>query len=138
MSDAAATSEPEIHSYPARLDIDYPEAGLGRASTIFRVIFVIPIAVVLGLLTVSFVGDWQTGEMDWESGVAVSLFVPTVLMILFRQKYPRWWFDWNLELTRFAARVYAYLALMRDEYPSTDEPQAVPIWSWTIPTRPGT
>jgi hypothetical protein len=31
-------------------------------------------------------------------------------MILFRQKYPRWWFDWNLELQRFTNRVAAYLA----------------------------
>jgi hypothetical protein len=46
-------------------------------------------------------------------------------MILFRQKYPRWWFDWNLELLRFSNRVTAYLALMDDRYPSTDEHQSV-------------
>jgi hypothetical protein len=48
-------------------------------------------------------------------------------MILFRQKYPRWWFDWNLELTRFENRVGAYLALLDDRYPSTDEHQSVAL-----------
>jgi hypothetical protein len=48
-------------------------------------------------------------------------------MILFRQKYPRWWFDWNLAVARFATRVLSYLALLSDEYPSTDEEQAVHI-----------
>ena len=46
-------------------------------------------------------------------------------MILFRQKYPRWWFDWNLELQRFSSRVGVYLALMDDRYPSTDDHQSV-------------
>ncbi|MYE08554.1 MAG: DUF4389 domain-containing protein [Acidimicrobiaceae bacterium] len=113
-------------SYPARLDIDYPEEGLGRASTLFRIVLVIPIAVVAGLLSGSFVGSWQVDEMDWAGLVAgITLFGPTLLMLVFRQKYPRWWFDWNLELTRFTTRVFAYLSLMRDEYPSTDEHQAV-------------
>ena len=48
-------------------------------------------------------------------------------MILFRGKYPRWWFDWNLELYRFTARISAYLFLLRDDYPSTDERQAVTV-----------
>ncbi len=126
MSDAPATDEPDTHSYPARLDIEYPEGGLGRASTIFRVVLVIPIAIVAGLLTDSFVGSWQSDEADWPGFfAAITLFGPTLLMILFRQKYPRWWFDWNLELTRFSTRVGAYLSMMRDEYPSTDEQQAV-------------
>ncbi len=113
-------------SYPARLDIEYPEEGLGRASTVFRIILVIPIAVVAGLLTDSFVGNWQAGEMDSAALIAsITLFGPTLLMILFRQKYPRWWFDFNLELTRFSTRLIVYMSLMRDEYPSTDEQQAV-------------
>jgi hypothetical protein len=48
-------------------------------------------------------------------------------MILFRQKYPRWWYDWNLELMRFSNRIAAYLALMDDRYPSTDERQGVTL-----------
>jgi hypothetical protein len=46
-------------------------------------------------------------------------------MIIVREKYPRWWFDWNFELLHFMNRVGVYLALMDDRYPSTDERQAV-------------
>jgi hypothetical protein len=73
-------------------------------------------------------GEW--GDADARTTtVAVGgtglLFLPPLLMILFRQKYPRWWFDWNLELLRFSNRVGIYLALMDDRYPSTDEQQSV-------------
>ncbi len=116
----------ESGGYPARLDIEYPEEGLGRASTLFRIILVIPIAIVAGLLTNSFVGNSQTDEANLAVlFAAITLFGPTLLMILFRRKYPRWWFDFNLELTRFTTRIIAYMSLMRDEYPSTDEQQAV-------------
>ena len=125
MSDAQSTSAPESVGYPARLDIEYPEDGLNRTTTLFRIILVIPIGIVAGLLTNSFVGRWP-GDSDWAVFlVSITLFGPTLLMILFRQKYPRWWFDWNLELTRFTTRVNVYLSLMRDEYPSIDEEQAV-------------
>ena len=126
MSDAPGASVSESAVYPARLDVEYPEGGLNRTTTLFRIIVVIPIGVVAGLLTNSFVGNWQADETDWAALIAgITLFGPTLLMILFRQKYPRWWFDWNLELTRFITRVGVYLSLMRDEYPSTDEQQAV-------------
>ena len=112
--------------YPARLDIDYPEDGLNRLTTLFRIILVIPIVVVIGLLGGGAPGTQQIDEATW---ITVStggfLFGPTLLMLLFRRKYPRWWFDWNLELYRFSTRVGAYFLLMRDEYPSTDEEQAV-------------
>jgi hypothetical protein len=92
--------------YPARLDIDYPEK-LDRLTTLFRVIWIIPIAIIQGLL----------------SGSMLSL--PTALMIVFRERYPRWWFDFSRELTRFGARVAAYLGLLTDRYPSTVEEQSV-------------
>ncbi len=114
--------------YPARLDIDYPEEGLSRLTTLFRIILVIPILVVIGLLGSGGSGAQQIGEATWIT-VSTSgfLFGPTLLMLLFRRKYPRWWFDWNLELSRFSTRVTAYFLLMRDEYPSTDEEQAVRV-----------
>ena len=124
MSETHGTSESGSPGYPARLDIEYPEGGLNRATTIFRIILVIPIAIVVGLLTNSF-ADWQGDASGTALFVSITLFGPTLLMILFRQKYPRWWFDWNLELTRFWTRIAAYMSLMRDEYPSTDEQQAV-------------
>ena len=125
MSDALDTSVSETAGYAARLDVEYPEGGLGRASTLFRIILVIPIGIVAGLLTNSFVVDWGSDANSTVFLVSITLFGPTLLMILFRQKYPRWWFDWNLELTRFTTRIIVYLSLMRDEYPSTDEQQAV-------------
>ena len=112
--------------YPARLDIDYPEEGLNRVTTLFRIIMLIPIGIVISLLSSGYGNVYQIGDATW---IVVSsggfLFGPTLLMLLFRRKYPRWWFDWNLELMRFSTRVGAYFLLMRDEYPSTDEEQAV-------------
>ena len=95
-------------AYPIHFAVDYPEAPLNRLTTFFRLITMIPIVVVVELVS--------------EGGI---LFLPSLLMILFRQKYPRWWFDWNLALLKFQNRVSAYVLLLRDEFPSTDEDQAV-------------
>ncbi|APV43981.1 hypothetical protein Dform_00626 [Dehalogenimonas formicexedens] len=93
--------------YPATLSIDYPEKARDRVSVAFRLLLMIPIAIIVSILRGS------------------TLFIAALLMILFRQKYPRWWFDWNLNLTRFNTRVMSFVALLRDEYPSTDEEQSV-------------
>ena len=119
---------PATSSYPARLAIDYPEDGLDRLTTAFRLFFAIPIVVVAALLTGDRVEPGQDEAVEGARTVISTggfLFFPTLLMILFRRKYPRWWFDWNLELSRFTTRVGAYVLLLRDEYPSTDEGQAV-------------
>ena len=116
--------------YPVRLAIDYPDRDLNRATTFFRIIVAIPIFIVL--VAVSGEGgsaSWDRGKDYMEFGATAGglLFLAPLLLILFRQKYPRWWFDWNLNLLRFQTRVFAYLALMDDRYPSTDEDQAVHI-----------
>lgn len=114
--------------YAARLDVDYPDR-LDRLTTFFRLIWAIPILVILGLLTAT--GNetviTETGEQVTSSGGGIvgGLFAATLLMILFRQRYPRWWFDFARELTRFQARIGAYLALLTDQYPSTVDEQAV-------------
>jgi len=110
--------------FPAVLEIDYPDRGLDRLTSFFRPFTVIPIAILLGLVTKSTV---RSGSANYVVGSGGIVFLATVLMLLFRRKYPRWWFDWNLALTRFGARVWAYLALLRDEYPSTDDEQAVHV-----------
>jgi membrane protein YdbS with pleckstrin-like domain len=116
------------YPYAARLDIDYPET-LDRLTTLLRVIWIIPIAIILSLLTAT--GNQtvvtQTGERVTSSGGGISsgLWVATVLMLVFRVRYPRWWFEFARELTRFAARVGAYLTLLTDRYPSTVEEQTV-------------
>ncbi|MGB7877343.1 MAG: DUF4389 domain-containing protein [Ilumatobacteraceae bacterium] len=114
--------------YAARLEVDYPDS-LNRVTTAFRIILVIPIAIVIGILTDSGTTTWQTDDGDWVTtggtSITGALFAVTLLMILFRQRYPRWWFDFALELARFGARVSAYLALVTDRYPSTVEAQSV-------------
>ena len=110
--------------FPATLAIDYPDRELDRLTTVFRLFTVIPIAVILALLTR---GTVHAGAANHVVGSGGIVFLATVLMLLFRQKYPRWWFDWNLALTRFSTRVAVYLALLRDEYPSADDEQAVHI-----------
>ena len=98
-----------VKAYPINLSIDYPDKKMNRITTFFRLLTAIPIFIIFTLIT---------GGMIAAGGF---VFIPTVLMLLFLQKYPRWWFDWDLALTKFGTRVWAYLALLRDEYPSTDD-----------------
>jgi hypothetical protein len=122
------TMETTPAPYAARLNVDYPER-LDRLTTFFRIIWVIPIAIILSLLTAT--GNetvvTESGEQAVSTGGGISggLFLATVLMIAVRQRYPRWWFDFGRELTRFSARVGAYLALLTDRYPSTVDEQSV-------------
>jgi Domain of unknown function (DUF4389) len=112
-------------AYPVRFSVDPPDRALNRLTTFFRLLVAIPILIVLA--TVSG-GTW---EWSYERGTAVAagaggfLFFGPLLMILFRQKYPHWWFDWSRELLRFSNRVGVYLGLMDDRYPSTDAHQSV-------------
>jgi Domain of unknown function (DUF4389) len=114
------------NEHPVRFSVDYPDRDLNRLTTAFRIFTVIPIAIVIGTI-----GGYSGGGYDEGAGTTIAvggtglLFLPPLLMILFRQKYPRWWFDWNLELLRFTNRVGVYVALMNDRYPSTDEHQSV-------------
>lgn len=112
--------------YPVQLQIDYPEEGRNRLTALVRLILAIPIIIVIALIS----GYSSSGDPDLDQILAPlfaggAIIAATLLMILFKKKYPRWWFDWNLELSRFSARVSAYIFLLRDEYPSTDEHQSV-------------
>jgi hypothetical protein len=114
--------------YPVQFDVAYPDRDLNRLTTAFRIIMVIPIVIVAATLG-GGEGGYARGEQGWSiaGGTAGLLFLAPLLMIVFRQKYPRWWYDWNLELMRFTNRIGAYLALMDDTYPSTDERQSVSL-----------
>jgi hypothetical protein len=112
--------------YPANITIDYPEK-CDRLTTLFRLIVIIPIGIILWLLTGGHDSWWGYPRWYYAMSGMGYVFGPTVLMILFRKKYPRWWFDWNIALLKFETRVTAYLAVLTHEYPSTDEEQAVHI-----------
>jgi hypothetical protein len=112
-------------SDPIRLSIEYPDRDLNRTTTFFRLFAAIPILIVLASVAG---GAWQWSYEQGMTAITAAgglLFFGPLLMILFRQKYPRWWFDFNLQLARFSTRVSSYLALMSDRYPSTDEEQSV-------------
>lgn len=108
--------------YPVQFDVDYPQQ-LNRLTTFFRIIWIIPILLVLFFIAGSVEVQVETNKTI--IGVGGFLFLGPLVMILFRKKYPRWWFNWNLELVRFLFRILAYFYLLRDEYPSTDQQQAV-------------
>jgi hypothetical protein len=110
-----------------RFDVDYPDRALNRLTSALRIFTVVPIAIVLGTIG-GYSARWGTstaGTTEVAAGGTGLLFLPPLLMIVFRQKYPRWWFDWNVQLLRFVNRVGVYLALMDDRYPSTEDEQAV-------------
>jgi len=112
--------------YPVQFSVAYPDRDLNRLTTLFRIFTAIPILILIGALEGQG-GSYASHGESWSfaTGAAGLLFLPPLLMIVFRQKYPRWWFDWNLQLMRFSSRVGVYLALMDDTYPSTDEEQSV-------------
>src|SRR5438876_3091709 len=113
--------------YPVQFSVDYPDRSLNRLTTGFRIFVAIPILIVLGAVSGGYwARSYSHGRTFARSaGAGGLLFFAPLLMILFRRKYPRWWFAWNLELQRFGNRVLIYLALMDDKYPSTDEHQSV-------------
>ena len=111
--------------YPLTYSVDYPDRELNRLTTFFRIFTVIPIGIVLWAISGATYSSSTGGTTTTFAAAGGILIFAPLVMILFRKKYPRWWFDWNRELLRFTQRVYTYLALMSDEYPSTDEHQYV-------------
>ena len=108
--------------YPVQFDVDRPEGTRNRATVFFRLILAIPALILLGLFT-----DAATSTSDWQTYVSVGgfLFLPTLLLLLFRHRYPRWWFDFNVNLLALVNRVSIYVYLLRDEYPSSEDRQAL-------------
>ena len=112
--------------YPVNLSVEYPDRSLDRLTTAFRIFVAIPIMIVLGTVSGTTWSFYSSrGTVYVVAGAGGLLFLGPLLMILFRRKYPRWWFDWNLELQRFTNRVLVYVLLMDDRYPSTDQEQGL-------------
>jgi Domain of unknown function (DUF4389) len=118
---------PGERPYPVSFAVEYPDRDLNRLTTFFRIFVAIPILIISALLVGGGGGEWggHSAQVAYETGGVIT--APLILMLLFRQKYPRWWFDWNLEVMRFFNRVGIFLALMDDRYPSTDERQSVTL-----------
>lgn len=127
--------DPSSKGYAAGLMIDYPEQ-LDRVTTFFRWFWIIPIAIILGLITgsgqtvtntivLNEAGEIMVKTSEAAGGLAVGIPVAVALMIIFRQRYPRWWFDFLRELTRFEYRIGSYFCLLTDQYPSTVEEQSI-------------
>ncbi|MFN0094599.1 MAG: DUF4389 domain-containing protein [Dehalococcoidia bacterium] len=116
-----------ITPYPVNFDVPYPEGPRDRKTVGLRIFWVIPIAIVLGFVSGGGGAGDQAGDAGLAFGIGAGGIVTfgVLLMIVFRQKYPKWWWDWNLQLTRFSNRVTSYALLLRDEYPATDDDQAV-------------
>ena len=112
--------------YPVGLSVDYPERKLNRLTTFFRLFMAIPILIILCLLMYNSIHFSGKEGATTAAGIGL-VFLPLILMILFRKKYPRWWYDWNLNLTKFIFRINAYFYLLTDVYPSTDEEQSVHV-----------
>ena len=115
-------------AYPVQFSVDYPDRSLNRLTSAFRIFVAIPILIVLGSVSGGAGAGWYSSHgrtFQVSAGAGGLLFLGPLLMILFRRKYPRWWFDWNLELQRFTNRVLIYVLLMDDRYPATDQQQAV-------------
>ena len=107
--------------YPVQFDVDRPEGPRNRATVFFRLILAIPALILIGLFT-----DATTSSSDWQTYASLGgfLFLPTLLLLLFRHRYPRWWFDFNVNLLALVNRVSIYVYLLRDEYPSSEDRQA--------------
>jgi len=112
--------------YPVGLSVDYPERKLNRLTTFFRIFVAIPIIIIFGLLLDNAVQFSGKDSANTAAGLGL-IVLPLVLMILFRKKYPKWWYDWNLSFASFMYRIYAYVYLLTDVYPSTDEEQSVHV-----------
>ena len=114
------------HAYPLTYSVDYPDRSLNRLSTAFRIFTIIPIAILAATVEGGSFGASAGGSgVRYAGGGIGILVIPVVLMLLFRKKYPRWWYDWNLQLSRLSNRIAIYFALMDDRYPSTDDEQSV-------------
>ena len=135
MADLGSAPPPSADPQGATFDVEYPDRQLDRLTSALRVFTVIPIAIVLGSIS-GFSPSWEHADETYAVAIGGTglLFIPPLLMLVFREKYPRWWFDFNRELIRFTARVGAYAALLTDRYPSTDEHQDVHL---ELPTPDG-
>ncbi len=105
--------------YPADLEIDYPQ-HLSRGLVLVKWwLLAIPHYLVLAAFYSG--GVVLGGGNDGNDAATIPLIGILVLVaavaLLFTARYPRGLFDFVLGVNRWFYRVFAYSALMRDEYP---------------------
>jgi hypothetical protein len=102
--------------YPATLEIPYPER-LSRGKALVKWwLLAIPHYLVIAVLAGGATPGWIDGGFDAPS-VNALLVAFAAIALLFSGRYPREIFRLVLGINRWALRVVAYAALMRDEYP---------------------
>ena len=90
--------------------------GRNRKTVLFRGILVVPAFV---FLTSFSAATWSEGS-DSGIGAAGIVFLPTLLALLFRKKYPSFVLTFNHAVLELGTRVFAYLFLLNDDYPSIE------------------
>jgi hypothetical protein len=113
------------HAYPVTFEVDYPDRKLNRLTSFFRLFTAIPIVLLFTAIGGLTVVDGSSDTTTVVASGSALLVLPPLLMLVVRRKYPRWWYDFNVELLRFQNRVGVYVALMDDRYPSTEDRQSV-------------
>ncbi len=90
----------QVGSYPLHFDVPYPER-LSRGLIFVKWLLAFPHYIIL----------WALGTLQ-----GVVIFI-AFFAILFTKQFPRGLFDVYVNAARWAANVYAYTGLLRDEYP---------------------
>ncbi len=113
----------DVPSYPARLELDYPETHRRGLRLIGWWILGIPQYAIAGILSGSAIsgsGAADGSSANWRyagSGLIGVLVFVAAILLLFRDRYPRDVFDVVMGFDRWCARAFAYGALLTPVYP---------------------
>lgn len=112
---------PDDPSYPAHLEIEYPQRLSRGLALVKWWLLAIPHYVIVALFTGSGLWfGWRLGYQDgsWGgAGLIGILAVIAAVMLLVTGRYPDQIFDFVLGMNRWVLRVAAYAGLMTDQYP---------------------
>ena len=111
----------DVPDYPAHLEIDYPQ-HLSRGLVLVKWwLLALPHYVVVGILVGG--GSWWIANDDsparfaWGGGLLGILVLVGAVVLAVTGRYPRSLYDLVMGLNRWVLRVWAYVALMTDDYP---------------------
>jgi hypothetical protein len=133
-------------TYPATLEVDYPER-LSRGLVLVKWwLLAIPHYLIIAIFTGGAWSSWSDGgdgALYASSGGLIGLLVIIAgLALLFTNRYPRSLYDFVLGMNRWVFRVWAYAGLMTDTYPpfrldsGGTEPPPAEATATVVPTTP--